>query len=193
MKVAKYLIVLFLTAGAAAAGFFWTKNSFLKGSSVSRSAAVLTPSPVTTAEPTPSYEKTIGDFLITDKEICTENGKPIVYFFGSSSCPHCVWEKPVAQKAFNKFKGEIAYHENFDSQADSEVFEKYRNINPGYVPFLVMGCKYARVGAGENLGNTPEESKKLEEEALTALVCKLTEGKPDSVCSPLKEKISQIK
>jgi thiol-disulfide isomerase/thioredoxin len=192
MKYLQYLLVLILVVGSAAGGFFWTKNSLLKEPSV-QGVTSSAPTQVPTAKPTPSYEKTIGNFLITDKEICLENGKPIVYFFGSSSCPHCVWEKPVAQGVFNKFKGEIAYHENFDSQTDFEVFEKYSDINPGYVPFLIVGCKYARVGAGENLGDTPEESKKLEEEALTALVCKLTDSKPSSVCNPLKDKISEVK
>ncbi|MCL5090379.1 MAG: thioredoxin family protein [Patescibacteria group bacterium] len=95
--------------------------------------------------------KTIGDFVVTDKEICKDNGKPLVYFFGSASCPHCQWEKPIAQKVFAQFKDYIVYHENFDSQNDSDVFEKYKDINPGYVPFIIIGCRYARVGAGENL------------------------------------------
>lgn len=190
MSKAKYLIVLVLVIAAGAVGFFLTKNG---------KANILGNKNTPTSEPTasvtsaPNYPTTVGNFSITNKEVCKENGKPIVYFFGSSSCPHCVWEKPVAQKVFSQFKNEIAYYENFDSTNDSEIFNQYSDINPGYVPFLVLGCKYARVGAGENLGANDEDSKKLEEEALTAIVCKLTGGKPGSICDSVKDKTSEVK
>jgi len=177
----KYLIISILAAiVSGAAGFFVTKANLQKGDSTGKKES--SPSAAPTQPKAASYPKTNGNFLVTDKEVCLEAGKPVVYFFGSASCPHCVWEKPVAQKVFNQFKNEISYHENFDSDKDGEVFAKYGDINPGYVPFLILGCKYARVGAGENLGKDDAESKKLEEEALTAILCKLTEGKPAGVC-----------
>jgi len=191
MKIAKTLIIFLLVIGVALAGFFWTKNNFLKTNQVKGSSA--TPSSAPTAEPTPNYQKTVGDFLVTDKEVCLENDKPIVYFFGSSTCPHCVWEKPIVQKVMAKFKDQVVYHENIDSDKDAEVFGRYSEINPGYIPFLILGCKYVRVGAGESLGSTPEESKKLEEEALTVILCKLTEGTPASVCTALEAKVTEIK
>lgn len=182
----KFIIVLILAAGAGgAAGFFTTKVNLQKGETPGKEAGI-TPTAAPTQPKVVNYPKTNGNFLVTDREICLENGKPIVYFFGSSSCPHCVWEKPIAQKVFNQFKNEISYHENFDSDKDSDVFKKYNDINPGYVPFLILGCKYVRVGAGENLGKDDAESKKLEEEALTAILCKLTDGKPSAVCSLVK-------
>jgi len=189
----KYLIISILAAIASgAAGFFVTKVNLQKGDSAGKKTES-SPTAAPTQPKAASYPKTNGNFLVTDKEVCFEAGKPVVYFFGSASCPHCVWEKPVAQKVFNQFKNEISYHENFDSDKDGEVFAKYSDINPGYVPFLILGCKYARVGAGENLGTTEEESKKLEEEALSAILCKLTEGKPAGVCEGLKEKIKEVK
>lgn len=190
MKIFKTVVILILVLGVAGAGFFWTKNSLLKTNRVEGSSAA--PSLAPTAQPTPDYPKTVGDFLVTDKEIEKENGKPAVYFFGSSTCPHCVWEKPIAKKVFDQFKDQIVYHENFDSEADAEVFNRYADINPGYVPFLILGGKYARMGAGENLGSTEEESKKLEEQALTAILCKLTEGKPTTVCAKVQESTAQI-
>jgi thiol-disulfide isomerase/thioredoxin len=190
MKIVKTLIIFLLVTGVAAAGFVWTRGNLLKETTQVKGSSA--PSAPPTAEPTPDFQKTVGDFLVTDREIEKENGKPVVYFFGSSSCPHCVWEKPVAKKVFDQFKNEISYHENFDSEKDADVFNRYSDINPGYVPFLILGGKYVRVGAGESLGSTPEESKKLEEETLTAILCKLTEGKPSSVCLLLKEKTSQI-
>ncbi len=192
MKKIKYLILGLLVVAVGAGGFFWTKSNLAKESGSQVKGTETAPTQGPTAKPTPNFEKTVGDFLITDKEILKENGKPVVYFFGSSQCPHCVWEKPVAKEAFDQFKNEIVYHENFDSNADTDFFAKYTDINPGYVPFLILGGKYARVGAGETLGQTPEESKKLEKEALTAILCKLTEGKPGSVCATVKDKTSQV-
>jgi len=40
--------------------------------------------------------QTIGSFIVTGDDLCTNaDGKPIIYFFGSSSCPHCHWVQPV--------------------------------------------------------------------------------------------------
>lgn len=194
MNKAKYLLILVLAVLAGLAGFQWTKGNVLKGKTENVGLTKGEPTKATaTAAPTPNFPKIIGDFLITDKAVCQENGKPLVYFFGSSTCPHCTWEKPVAKAVFDLFKNQIAYHENFDSQADGDVFQKYSDINPGYVPFLVLGCKYARMGAGENLGKDAAESKKLEAEALTAILCKLTNGQPAGVCAAIKDKTAAIK
>jgi len=127
---------------------------------------------------------TIGDFLISKDEICKENGKPIVYFFGSSGCPHCKWEHPVVENIASKFKENIVFRNNMDSDSDAEVFGKYSA--EGYVPALVLGCKYYRVGSGEQAGQE-NESK-----VLTALICKLTENKPEDVCGQVQDLINQI-
>lgn len=190
MNKVKYLIVIVLIAVVGYAGFAFTKENLTKGG---KSNKTITPTVAPTQKPAPNFPKIIGDFLVTDKEICLDAGKPLVYFFGSSSCPHCVWEKPIAKKVFDKFKSQIVYYENFDNQDDAEVFQRYADINPGYVPFLVLGCKYARVGAGEQLGKDEAESKKLEEEALSVILCKLTGGKPESVCASVKDKTAEIK
>jgi thiol-disulfide isomerase/thioredoxin len=55
---------------------------------------------------------------ITEVEVCKENDKPIVYFFGSATCPHCEWEKPILKSVVNQFGSAISYHENIDSQTD---------------------------------------------------------------------------
>lgn len=194
MKNTKYLIVTILAIIAGVLGFFWTKNK-ISGGKIAEKPPLATNSPSVspTTKPSPDFPKTVGNFLVTDKEICKKDGKPSIYFFGSTTCPHCVWEKPVMKKVADKFGKEIDYHENIDSQADSEIFSQYSDINPGYIPFLVFGCKYARVGAGETLGKDDAESKKLEEEASTAIICKLTDNKPSSACSSVKNKVSEIK
>lgn len=127
-----------------------------------------------TPEPESKQETTIGDFMVSGDEICMEDGKPIVYFFGSTSCPGCNWEHPVIENATAKFEGYISFHDNTDSTADSEIFAKY---STGYIPTLVLGCKYYRVGAGSRLGEDQEAK------VLTALICDLTDNKPVDVCS----------
>ncbi|MFA5730022.1 MAG: thioredoxin family protein [Candidatus Paceibacterota bacterium] len=108
-----------------------------------------------------------------DTEVCMENGKPIVYFFGSASCPHCVWEKPILKSVVDKFGDAVSYHENIDSETDIDVFNKY---STGSVPTLVIGCKYFRVGSGESAG---EESEKA---SLQKIICLATGNQPASLC-----------
>ena len=176
MKFLKYFLVLVLTAGAATSGFFLAKNNLLRENVQS---GQITGSPTQAFSPTvtPAAEKTLGEFTVTNKDLLTENGRPAVYFYGTSTCPHCVWEKPVAKKVFSQFGSEIAYHEMFDpkNEADFRVFQQFQEYNPeGGVPFLIIGGKYVRAGSGQNLGKTDEESKKLEEEAKWAGQIKVT-------------------
>jgi len=126
---------------------------------------------------------TIGRFSVSSDEVCLEDEKPIVYFFGSESCPHCQWESPITEQVMAKFEGFISFHNNIDTEEDSDVFNKY---STGGIPTTVLGCKYYRVGSGENLGE--EENAKV----LTALTCKLTGGQPGDVCSEVQDLIDQI-
>ncbi|MFA5406648.1 MAG: thioredoxin family protein [Candidatus Nanoarchaeia archaeon] len=95
--------------------------------------------------------QTIGNFIVTEDDLCVnDNGKPIIYFFGSSSCPHCAWEHPIINNVTALFGDEIEYHDNFNTQDDSEVFANYLEINKGGVPFMIIGCQFVRVGSGES-------------------------------------------
>ena len=106
-----------------------------------------------------------GGFIkLADQEVCKENGKPIIYYFGSPSCPHCVWEYPIIKEAVAKFGDKISFHDNMNEITDNEVFAKYSN---GSVPTIVLGCRYYRVGSGEGIG----EDKEIE--VLTKLIQKL--------------------
>lgn len=124
-------------------------------------------------EPAEEIEKAEGNFSVSSDEVCKEEDKPIVYFFGSKGCPHCVWEHPIIEEAAAKFGDKISFHNNIDSEADEEVFSKY---STGGIPTLVLGCKYYRVGSGESLGE--EEEAKI----LTNLICELTNNQPGDVC-----------
>ena len=125
-------------------------------------------------EPAEEIEKTEGNFSVSSDEVCKEGDKPIVYFFGSTGCPHCAWEHPIIEEAAAKFGDKISFHNNMDSKADEEVFGKYNST--GGIPTLVLGCKYYRVGSGESLG------EKEEVKVLTGLICELTDNQPGDVC-----------
>lgn len=118
-------------------------------------------------------EIAVGNFSISSDEVCKEDGKPIVYFFGSEGCPHCLWEHPIIEEVAAKFGDNISFHNNMSGDEDNEVFDKY---STGGVPTLVLGCKYYRVGSGEAAGEE-EETKNL-----TSLICDLTNNQPAAVC-----------
>lgn len=186
----KIVVVLvgFLLVAVFFLGAAWTKIKTLEeGKKAEEKKVAVTPQPTGQAVGTTVYPKTIGNFDVLDKPLCEKDNKPTVYFFGTSGCPHCRWEKPVMEKVMAKFPNLLDFHNNIDTQNDGEVFNAYGNINHGAVPFLLLGCRYARVGSGEQDGETKEEQN------LTALLCKLTGGKPDGVCDQIKELIGQIK
>lgn len=131
-------------------------------------------------------EPTIGNFIESSEALCTENGKPVVYFFGNDNCNACRWEHPIIENVTAKFEGYIACHNNMNIiDADVEVFSRYSS---GSIPTIVLGCSYYRVGAGVNLGEDQEEK------VLTALICTLTDNRPEDVCTDpeIEALISQI-
>jgi len=122
-----------------------------------------------------------GNFLMTSEdEICMEDGKPIIYFFGSEGCSYCKWEHPVIEAVTSKFSDYISFHNNMDSEEDMDVFSKY---STGGIPTLVFGCKYYRVGVGTQSGEEQETKD------LTALICKLTGNQPADVCEEVQDLI----
>lgn len=110
---------------------------------------------------------------ITELDVCMENDKPIIYFFGSDSCPYCEWEKPIIEEVVAEFGDAIDYRKRYDGTTDVDVLLNY---SQGAVPTIIVGCKYYRTGAGQSLG---EEGEK---EALRAVFCRTTGGIPSSVC-----------
>lgn len=144
--------------------------------------------PLSLKEKLPEQEipkQTIGSFYELEKtEICKEDGKPIVYFFGSQRCEHCMWEEPILKNVTEKFKDQISFHENIDTEADKELLLKYSP--QGYIPLIVIGCKYARIGSGESYG---EEN---EAKILTSLICLATNNKPLSVCAEVEDILNQV-
>lgn len=129
--------------------------------------------------------RTIGNFLVSEDPVCTENGKLIVYLFGRSGCPHCLWLHPIIINVTGEFKDLIVLHDNMDLDIDREVYDKY---GTGYIPLTVLGCKYYRTGTNHER----ENDIKSESDEITALICKLTENKPNNVCDKVQDLIKQI-
>ena len=130
----------------------------------------------------------LGNFkALGETEVCLEDDKPLVYYFGRSSCPHCAWQHPVISSAAEKFEDLIVFHDNMDKAGvDQEIYEKYSLLNQGAIPFIVIGCQYWQLGSGEAFGEEQEI------EHITALICKVTNNEPEEVCAPLQETIDSI-
>lgn len=114
---------------------------------------------------------------------CKEGGKPVVYLFSTTSCPHCTWVGPIFDAAVKKYADKIqAYHWQVDTgdntltsavetQVPSQYMSVYTQFNPeGSIPTLVFGCKYYRIGtANERTNDTAAEGAEFE-----ALIKELT-------------------
>ncbi len=135
-------------------------------------------------EEIPSVEsQTIGGFTENDNEVCMEDGKPILYYFGSTTCPYCQWQEPVMDAVAESFGDSIAFKSRVDSDEDQDIFFRY---SEGGVPLVVVGCKYSRVGAGTNWGEEEDH------DFISALNCKLTNNQPSEVCDQLGSLISSL-
>jgi len=91
----------------------------------------------------------------------SENGKPVIRLFSTTTCPHCTFIKETFDGLMSEYvdKGLIeAYHwelDTYDNTLTSEVegtvpeteWAIYQTFNPnGSVPTFVFGEKYYRIG-----------------------------------------------
>jgi thiol-disulfide isomerase/thioredoxin len=114
--------------------------------------------------------------------LCLENGKPMIYLFSTSWCPHCQW----IEKTFLKFGKEVndsgkarVYLFDVESGDDLLTSEKetampkvaeaiYDEFSPdGGIPTFVFGCTYFRVGNGYE---TQDGGEVLEEREFKAIL-----------------------
>jgi thiol-disulfide isomerase/thioredoxin len=112
---------------------------------------------------------TIGDFMNIEAAVIN-NGRPRVYFFGTTWCPYCNWERPIFERVTDKFVDHI---ERIIVEIDIEQPEEHMGVfnhysTDGYIPLIILEGKYFRIGAGESLGEEGEEA------ILTAFLCKIT-------------------
>ncbi|MBU3957421.1 thioredoxin family protein [Patescibacteria group bacterium] len=116
-----------------------------------------------------------------DAQICADNGKPVIYLFSTTSCPHCQWIAETFDKVVKEYisTGKIkAYHWELDTNDDVLTAEKetkipdndmvvYSEFNPrNSIPTFVFGCKYFRVGNGYE----GQQDLSLEENELRAVI-----------------------
>lgn len=134
-------------------------------------------------EPIEETGITVGNFSVSSEPVCKENEKPVIYYFGSESCPYCQWERPIITTVSTEFGDSILFKDNTDSDENMDIFSKYSS---GGIPVLVLGCKYYRVGAGQSFG------AEVEKDNLTALICSLTDNQPEDICKGVEEIIKQI-
>lgn len=118
----------------------------------------------TTTDTTETTEETTGTFSAeSDAEICVEDGKPVVYLFTTTWCPHCTWIKDTFDSTVLEYvdAGQIVAHhwevdtgdDSLTEETEAEVPEEdlavYKEFNPGgSIPTFVFGCKYYRIGNG---------------------------------------------
>ena len=106
--------------------------------------------------------------LKKDATICRQAGKPAVYLFSASWCPHCQWVKDIYDavvKDYVKADKIVAYHYDVETGDDlltpatetalpAEAQKVYSYFNPDdSIPTFVFGCKYFRVGNGHETEN----------------------------------------
>ena len=124
-------------------------------------------------EPENSVE-TIGGFMNIQSAVISND--PDVYFFGTTWCPHCAWEKPIFNRVAAKFQDYADIH-LIEIDLEEHTYEEIKLFNhysnEGYIPLLIFDGKYYRIGAGESIGES------IEEDILTALFCKVTDSPID--------------
>jgi len=134
------LVLAVLLAGIAFfAGMMLVENRNLKQGETAGVANQASQNEVETQPAPESLEATIGGFAITKDEICYEDEKPLVYYFGYAGCPHCTWNQPILESVAKKFPTQIAFHDNMDKlEQDQDIQEKYAQISQGAVPFSFL-------------------------------------------------------
>lgn len=132
-------------------------------------------------------EGKLASFTNTGQEIClNEEGKPKIYLFSTTSCPHCKWIKTTFDQTIMEYvaEGKIeAHHYELDTGDDTLTSTKEKTVpssdrgvftqfSPqGYVPVYVLGCKYYRIGnAYEGGSNGLENEENDFREAIEAIV-----------------------
>lgn len=150
---------------------------------VTNNQEVVNQTPQTPSEAQEPTGTPVGTFIDTGKDLCKENGKPIIRLFSTTWCPHCQWIKETFDKVASDYvkKGKIvAYHWELDtgdnaltktveSATPAEEEAIFNEFNPrGSIPTFIFGCRYYRIGNGyEREG---ESGKVKEEEEFRALI-----------------------
>jgi len=123
-----------------------------------------TTSPSATTSQSAANKDIVGQFEGFNEynyDIQKQDGKPVVYLFSTTTCPHCEWISETFDKwAKDNSDKVVAYHWQLDTGDNTITTEKetvapqdveaiFAKFNPeGSVPTFVFGGKYSRVGNG---------------------------------------------
>ncbi|NYZ80050.1 thioredoxin family protein [Candidatus Micrarchaeota archaeon] len=118
-------------------------------------------------------------YKTSNESVCTENGKPVVSMYGTTTCPHCEWVKETFDRVTKEYADRgliVAHHWQFDLKDDlltpnaegaipQAELDKYERFNPKHtVPTFILGCKYSKVGNSfESSNDTAAEEAYLRE------------------------------
>jgi len=117
----------------------------------------------------------IQTFSMREGEVCTENGKPIIRLFSTTTCPHCKWITDAYEETVMEYVNQgkiVAYHWELDTEdntltsfKETYVPEEEKNLfvefNPRRsIPTFVFGCKYYRIGNGYEQENDLNSEKR---------------------------------
>lgn len=122
-------------------------------------------------------------FTEYDTDVCKKDGKPVIYLFSTTWCPHCQWVKDTFDSWAKDNSGKAAvYHWEIDTndntltsevetEVPSDAMDVYNKFNPsGSIPTFVFGCRYSRVGNGyeseDDLGSEKASFDKVLEELI---------------------------
>jgi len=117
--------------------------------------------PTDTTNATLTTVRQFETFTEYDYDICKEDGKPVVYLFSTTWCPHCEYiHDTFDQWAKDNTDKIVAYHWEVDTYdntltdavetavpEDADAIYKLFNPNES-IPTFVFGCRYGRVGNG---------------------------------------------
>ncbi len=116
-------------------------------------------------------------------EVQKQDGKPVVYLFSTTTCPHCEWIKDTFDKWAKDHSDKIvAYHWQLDTGDNTLTDAKetavpqdaesaYSKFNPeGTVPTFVFGGKYSRVGNGFESENNLDKEVEIYNKVLDRLL-----------------------
>lgn len=120
------------------------------------------------------YVDVIGGFKDTNKTVVYDNESLIIWFFSSTTCSHCTWEKQVLNDVLQGFDNVTLKNYYLDSSYDLSIISEFEALmfqaySPnGGVPLMVIGNKYFKLGSGESNGYDQEK------QYLTQLISSLT-------------------
>lgn len=107
--------------------------------------------------PFPTFKET-GNAPCAD-----DSGRPLIFLFSASSCPHCQWVGGVFDLIAGEYAGQglvAAHHYDIETGDDllTEAVETRipalhlsigkRGDPDGYLPYFNFGCVYDRIGTG---------------------------------------------